>query len=253
MSNRHEVAEIAVMLKNAAKSSQDEVAEYLQKHQNRWGQRNNGLFYYDLWFSKVLGNRSIAEYIPRRTNVYGLDLMGEGQFLIDLGIKGLGVTVIYKRDEQLRSYETERGIEILATTFTSDKKPLEICDIFTGVTRRRIRQYLKQHNLQSFDTIVCRPHGAIKIVPKDPSTCYFLINQFWRMLSPENGILLTQFPGEVFPEVDHWLKILQENKIDAVSGPDFLWGGGNLRLVRNSQSPENLPVQGKLLPLNHPK
>lgn len=244
MSNRHEAAGIAAALESAAKYSQYEVTAYLRDHQNSWGQRNNGLFDYNLWFSRVLGNQSIAEYIPRRTNVYGLDLMGEGQPLRDLGIKGLGVTVIDERDVQQRGHDAERGIDILATTFTPDRKPLEICDIFTGITRRRIKQYLKQHNLKGFDLIVCRPHGAIALIPQDPPTCYFLINQFWRMLSPESGILLTQFPGKVFPEVGNWLKILQGNKIYAVSGPDFLWGGGNLKLVRNSQSPENLPVLG---------
>lgn len=212
----------------------------------RWSATwKEGVLSYQSFFGRVFETPFRDFLIGRRQegkNTFVLDLMSPGAVLHQLPIQGgLAVSLGDGRTDEEKMADRENGID-LATGNVLLIEPW-----------KKIHSWLFQHNIDGFDLILCRPDGGLdpSYIPEIKGVYYSLINRAWNVLSPDNGVLLTQVPYHLHylreysfspgpvpkKEMDKWLQLLLDSNIGV--NYDFQLA---LKLVRNPNSPQNLPV-----------
>ncbi|MBI2011825.1 hypothetical protein HYS91_03580 [Candidatus Daviesbacteria bacterium] len=244
MFDREMARSIMQELKKASIATRRIVEDGFAGEGGYWGARRSSLISIQVFFMGVLSlpiKTHLEMFKAPGEQIYGLDLMGEAEHLRDLNVRGLGVTVIDDRSRATKLEDNERGITIIGTKFDPEaKKIIELSDIFSGRTRRRIRRYIKDNEIPGFDLITCRPLGAISLVPKDVNTAFYLVQFMWGLLNPEYGLLLTEVPKIDPGLVNSWSERLNTDRICAKYKEFQLLNPGILQLVKTPSSPKHL-------------
>ncbi|MBI2410791.1 MAG: hypothetical protein HYV32_02790 [Candidatus Kerfeldbacteria bacterium] len=160
-----------------------------KSEKGKWGIYGEGKFSYTQTFEKLLDGRSLDDLIREKREktdtVVALDLMGEGQVLREVDIDaGLAVTLVDRRSSEKKQIDMEKDIDMITDNVVYKSTWRQIEGWVARSTKKR-----------GLDFIFCRPIGGIYTLPKDDMDLYYyLVQQMWNMLSPENGMILSQAP-----------------------------------------------------------
>lgn len=118
-------------------------------------------------------------------------------------------------------------------------------DLLDPQTWDRLRELLERRKLRWFDIIVSRPEGGLNHLSLLPSTHLRLMQESWKLLNPDGGVLLFQAPNSTFRSFGlPYLEQLQKAGVAEVTcaylGNDEI--GHPVKLVRKTNSPSILPT-----------
>lgn len=192
-----------------------------------WSIMHSGASKYESFFKSVLEGESFTDIIQTHntsgTEVLGLDLMGHGHVLRDLGIQGVAVALGDNRTIADRTYDENSHSALIPG------------DILLKSTWREVSHWLQEHTLDhKFSIIFCKPQGGLGTIPENPHMTFFLFEQLYNILSNNDGVLLAEIPDEV----REYVPLL--NQIPGLS-VKFHRGLARIKLVKHKDAPAILP------------
>lgn len=178
---------------------------------DQWIYQFTGAESYSATFRYLLDNKPLSSVFSKwrrdhRNSVAGLDIMGSGVVLDDLGLQhGLGVALTDARSEQMKRGH-DRRIDVLAG------------DVLRRETWQHISSWLNtrpsiqpQFN-KRFSLVLFRPLGGLLYLPKDPDNLYTLMQNAWDVTSAECGQMFITVPTEVHDLVRSWVDVLNKTQ-----------------------------------------
>lgn len=190
---------------------------------------------YDMTFNELLGRGGLAEVVRdrRKRNLPAvvLDVMSDPTVVRELQPDaGLAIGLTDTRDPAERAADNEHDIDMI------------VGNVLSKQTWRQVQQWLEQHApAKVFDLILARPVAGISTLSNEPEVYYFILNQMWKTLSPNDGTLLaeTLLLGQTKEVFLRWLKVVRKTE-----GMTVHTGGAQstLRLTKFSKAPIDLPI-----------
>lgn len=169
------------------------------------------------------------------TNV--LELMGQGQVLKELPVQnGLAVTLGDSRWPSQTKEDSKRKVEVIAG------------DVLDKKTWKAIGDWQNKKDISGFDLVLAKPEGGLsqEFIPHSEQLYYWLLNNIWKNLSKDQGIMVIQVPEleKITPQwqryisetLPQWMQILQKLDIKAE------FDGNSFMIIKNAQNPDNLPI-----------
>ncbi len=118
-------------------------------------------------------------------------------------------------------------------------------DLLRSDTWDQIRDTIHRRGIKGFDLIISRPEGGISNISLLAATHFRLLQEAWRLLSSEDGIMLFQAPNATFKKFGvPYLEQLQHSGVAHVVYSDFgtQARAHPVKLVKTKLSPEILPT-----------
>lgn len=220
-------------------------AEKIQEEQasgEAWYTKSfEGIESYQQRFSEVLQGQTVEGLLRELRGgreVIALDFMGYGVPLTQCGVAhGLATALTDVRPDELREQQNNK------VSFLPG-------DIFSKALWKEMDDWLSQQQEHSFDVILAAPNGGVLAIPKDPNVYYWLMDQLWRRVSRNGGVILVEFSTTQYEMVERWKKEVEKADITiriARAKP----GAGKsiastLYVRRTEESPEHLPALSQL-------
>lgn len=221
---------------NRAKDEASAIAVAETNNAQVWSAYNSGLDRIHADFDTIL-DESLDKLLERRreegrgANV--LYLAGQAGLLRQLPLQhGLAVTLGDSRTSEQKEEDSARGISVYAWS----EELGTTGNVLDSSTWKDINSWVRERNIEGFDLEICNPWGGFKLIPEDPRLVFTLVNKMWRLLSKDEGVLLTQYQGVHGDDIKRWAELLKKNNISV-----WLSGIGDLRLHKYPDSPEDLP------------
>lgn len=164
---------------------------------------------YQASFAEVLPGGSLTRLVQesrqRTGKAFVLDFMGYGQVLRDLPLTGgLAVALGDPRSEDTKQWDTKRNIAFVEGNVLKKSTWIEM------------QKWLDKQEAEDkkFDLILSRPVRGLDDLTDNEGVNIVLLQRAWQMLSPHDGVLLTQFLEQVFvPDlVDRWVRLLNQTE-----------------------------------------
>ncbi len=244
-------------LAKAIEQSRTDTAMYLTGNgQEDWGIYDSGLKSYEFGFSSVLKGRTIESIARGKENPLIIDLMASTAMLEQLfsemgdipGKKGIAVTLRDMRSDKQRELDKKLGIEQFSGAFGDVDAEGDAVPTFGDLTTSAAWRNLRRQTLvRKADIIIEKAEQGVNVLPNDPMYYHYCVGTSWRMLNPNQGDLLLQFPNEDFTgllgnvgiSVDRWIAQLNDQGIEATADTGSM---SVLALHRTPQSPDRLPA-----------
>lgn len=219
--------------------------------QDDWRINNSLIAAYERFFSPVLRNGGIVDFVRGRASPVVLDLMASSDSLANLfdvvGVRsgfGLAVSLLDKRDVDKKERDKKLGIKQLAGNLQRASTWVHIQRELEG---------------RKADLIMERAVGGLGFLSADMNLCAALMKRAWKMLNEKRGMLLVQthvvFDSEeedflqepIERIVKNWLEFLAAQKIESDYAPcvfteEVNFGVGLLKLIKSPDSPRDLPL-----------
>ena len=144
---------------------------------------------------------------------------------------GLAIGLIDPRTTTEQSADAQQHIEMITGNVLSKQ------------TWRKVQEWLERYaSAKAFDIILARPVAGSGTLPNEAEVYYFILNQMWRTLSPNEGRLLVEIitaQSSFKPLFQEWLKVVGQT-----AGITVRKGGASttLGLMKSPQAPEDLPT-----------
>lgn len=211
-----------------------------------WKVRDARAHPYGASFAEVMPGGSLSHLVElsRQKTDKGLvlDFMGYGQVLRDLPLTdGLAIALGDPRSEQDKQYDTRRNIAFVEG------------NVFKRSTWNEMQRWLDRQETadKKFDLILSRPVRGLDDLTDHKGVNLVLLQRGWKMLSSNDGVLLTQFLEQVFDPslVDRWVSLL--NQTDGIKATYSLRRNPScepiafrlaLSIVKSKGAPERLPL-----------
>lgn len=183
-----------VWLNSRRKTSDDEIiieADTSGRGYKPWPVYDLGIERYDDYFGEVSPiGVSIKDDLEHkrasvgRLNVFhpmgGVGLLRSISETVGLDY-GLALGLTDHRSLPQRLTDRSNGLEMLTG------------DVFRHESWTRIREAISRRGIDGFDYIFCNPIGGWTVLGYDPLMHFFLLDRFWKMLSPNGGRLYIHF------------------------------------------------------------
>ncbi|KKW10910.1 MAG: hypothetical protein UY49_C0011G0007 [Microgenomates group bacterium GW2011_GWC1_49_7] len=165
-----------------------------------WRYKNFGLDSY----LESFGSLVKKEELEAKQHAVGLDLMGQGQILRDLDIRGVGVTLVDPRNTTQVLDDRAHQRDIISG------------DVLARQTYKKIEKWLSDGGLSGFNLVFIRPLGGTEALPKNHPELYFtLLSRIWKMMDSE-AMLLTEVPTFIPKDVvQHFIDQCNTNGVQA--------------------------------------
>lgn len=204
-------------------------------------------------FLEQLGSETIIDVLQSRYESTGepqsvLDLMAPASSFIeqisDKSCIGVTSAVSYKPRQGAETMATEQQLEQNIYPFYGD--------ILGRKVWRKLNRLCDEKDMSGFDLIMCRPFGPFKEnMYFSPFVFAHSLNSAYNILSPHNGILLTQLPPipQDQPVFDwdsftNWKNSLKQFDIESsinIRVKSFLVDA-DFMMIRGQKSPDRLPA-----------
>lgn len=196
-----------------------------------WGFYGQGVSQYEEALTRAFFPYHLRDHISERLlqhkKSFALDLAGPGQVLREMFLLsgGLAVTLGDDRSMKQKDKDDSQNITVLAG------------DILSKRTWKNMENWLKSQSSEGFDLILCNPVGGFGRFPESPDLFYYLIQQTWQLLNPDDGV----FYGAPSSRVStlllrDWAEQLRNRGISA------LYSAFSIKLTRTPESPVILPT-----------
>ncbi len=210
-----------------------------------WGYHNEPIESYEDTFQHVLEGKKISDLLAGKEDPIVIDLMGAPRTTHDLLSEfpmGRGLAV------SLADHDPDKFNEYFRNFYKSEKVTWLDKDITKPEAWRSIETWLDG---KQADLIMERAIAGLELLPAHKKMYGILLNQAWKNLSNNNGVLLFETPrrDELMQNginLDTWaenLKSVVEVKYDPGRPEDKLvrYRGANFMLIKTSSSPPTLP------------
>jgi len=85
-------------------------------------------------------------------------------------------------------------------------------DIRRKVTWEKLDQIMQENGFKTgFDIVMCSGVGGMGQITDNPNIHFFLLQQFYKRLSSEGGLILTEVPESSSYIVREWVRFIEEN------------------------------------------
>lgn len=117
-------------------------------------------------------------------------------------------------------------------------------DILSRPTWDVIIERMSKRGINAFDVIMAKPEGGLDHLTPFPLVHFRLLQRLWRILSPEQGLLVVQGPDNTYENAVTYLEFLSklhpDTIVSSISGVDG-WGF-KMALWRKPGAPQSLPT-----------
>lgn len=151
-------------------------------------------------------DQAVAQVRKETGSMVVLDLASTGRVLEELQIdQGLAVSLGSLRSSSSDKVQSLQG------------------DLLRSQTWREVNQWLERNNKKFFDIVFFRPGEAV--LSKEMGVNYLMLKKAWKLLNPQGGIILVQFPKELEGKMAESVEYLKSVGIKTSGLPkeDNLW------------------------------
>lgn len=204
-------------------------------HGQRWGSYDTGIDRYEDVFGDVLKGH-ISDLLKNKKNPIALDLMSSTKAISELSKQlpnklKLGIAV--SLDDLRTDSEKKRDTGLNTVQIVGD--------ILESSTWDKIKEQL--HG-QKIDLIMERALAGFDCIPEDLRLYAVLLNNAWKLLSDDNGILIAEIPYAFSSQAEEMVnKFRNDYKMDAVKGGSWSEAYYHIKIVKTPNSPKNLPFK----------
>lgn len=174
-----------------------------------WGVQDSRIEDYADTFNPVLGNQTLPDLLeetvrrPGRTAI--LDLMASTtvvqQAIYEYGFNyGMAVSLGFKK-------RIHRGVG-------SNEVDSVNTDLTIKKSWNKIRKVMARRGVSSFDIILSRPVAGITDTKLQLPVLFYMLQEAWKLLSVENGIMMFQFPTHRAKEILPYVAGLSEQGLN---------------------------------------
>lgn len=221
-----------------------------------WGIYDTGVKSYDFAFSSVLQGKTIESLARGKKDPFVIDLMASSAMLESLfsvigdvpGKKGIAVTLRDNRTEEQRELDNRLGIVQFSGAFGDTDERGQATPPYGDLTTSAAWRNLKRQTIiRKADIIIEKAEQGINVLPNNSTYYQYGVNTLWKMLNPDGGDLLLQFPNEDFTgllgnvgiSIDHWASLLTDQGIAVTADTGSM---SVLAIHRTLESPNHLPT-----------
>lgn len=202
---------------------------------------------YEETFKMLLDGRTfkemIGEWKENGKKVFTLDLLGFGWVFLDLPVDralSVGLTNLAPTKGE---GNIDQRIQMIAG------------DIYSKKTWKKVADWLNSQEGpdKKFKLILCRPVGAITMVPESLGLLYYFLSSMYELLSNDGGIIFTEVPLFAHGAIQEWAKTVNRyTGIEISYSLDDYFGKGEkfdksvlkMKLVKKKDAPSQLPIVG---------
>lgn len=168
-----------------------------------------------------------------------LDLFGEGQVLRELSPSaGLAVTINDERGVLLSQSDNLQHISLIPGNVFSKRIWRQMHTWFRDLPPQ-ISNYKEE-----FDSILCLARGGVENLPYDTNLNFWLLQQMWSLLSPNEGKLAIQFSPYAYDYPEQYFLALSETPDISVhffpQDANHAWP--IVHITRGPSAPQKLPT-----------
>jgi hypothetical protein len=203
---------------------------------DEWGFDGTDMCRYDDTFKKVLDGRKISDILTEnREEITWLDIMASTKYMEEVfnkitGAKfGVAVVLSDKRNEEQINKDNKLRIKLVTGNVAESRTWKKIEEALDGRKAKFITE---------------RANIGLDYLPVDERFYYTMVNHAWNLLEVDGMLLMQTKNIEVLTDskirIKMWLDLLRKNGVIAVFGSGNYFGDA-LKLVKTSDSPENLP------------
>ena len=228
----------------------------------RWPANMSGVSDYSRYFEQLLPADAFESKKPlenlfleqkrRGKSTVTLELMGYGKVLMELekcGILDGGVAVALSNPWEFKKTGSNAEPYIPNPLPQEEKQggtPLDIIagDVLSNRMWRALAQWLEKNQSEGFDFVLFAPGAGANTFCKQERYVWFVLQQVYRLLSSNGGMLYADVPSFLRKEVvEKFCGFLEESDIPCklVSRKSPL-SGHLMRLTRVEDSPPGLPL-----------
>ena len=224
---------------NKGTATAEQISEPGYEERGGWYIHGSGVIDYEESFAAVLPRtkplRKVMREIGSHPNAAVLDLMASDAYVREAveqyGFEfGLAVSLGFQQSTE----RVERGIVRNVNG-----------DLLRSDTWDQIRDTINRRGMKGFDLIISRPEGGISYISLLAATHFRLLQEAWRLLSADNGVMLFQAPNVTFERYSapYLLRLQQAGMATVV----YHYLGDQspihpVKLVKTKHSPEILPT-----------
>lgn len=171
---------------------------------------------------------------------FGLDVGSSTGALKSLQIPGIAISIGEPRSIKRQEEDKTKGLYLV----TGDI-------LLPSTWEKSLQSQMKLAGVQNFQLIMAFPDGGLKYITDNPAIHFEILQQMWKVLDPNGGLLAVQmtlhdFALSSLPLIHQtgWIDFL--NTVDgleaSVYGDPKNYRFGGIQLIRHPQAPDRLPL-----------